>query len=268
MRRRLNRNRIRNRIERNLSNENIVKSQEKKWLGFDRFFSIIAIIISVLTLVWTIYQDFNKNKEEIIINSFTPENNTKLSFENFALGKLITLDYGILISNTGENTISLVDYKLKQTAEGAPNRDNFYPLDYSGLSQGFNEKNGKATDMPFIIKSGESKLVFIKTGIIVHKRIYEKINSVHKQETGKDLSSVQNLTYSDLKYYEVKAGTDIYGNHVSGQVFQESSGEKSFTSITDITDKDYFQPTFSLTFKSAKGNYFVHLYNEFKPNNF
>ncbi len=213
-----------------------------------------------------IYQDFKKDKEEITINSFTPVNNTNLSFNNFPSGKLVTLEFGILLSNISDNTISLIDYELEQVAEDSPEKGFSYPIEYSGMNEGFIEADGKITNMPFIIKSGESKLVYIKTGIIIKKDIYLKINDVYKQETGKDLSSVKNLTYGDLKYYMVKVGTDIYGNPIEGEAYQDSLGEKIFYS--SIETENILHPIFSLTFKSAKGNYFTHQYSEYKMNNF
>ncbi|WP_440603288.1 hypothetical protein [Bacillus sp. GB_SG_008] len=253
-------------FKRNFLSEKTEQPQESKWRKNEITYALLAVIISVFTFVWTVYQDFKKDKEEITINSFTPVSNTNLSFSNFFRGKLITLEFGILLSNTGDNTISLINYELKQVAEDSPEKGFSYPMQYSRMNQGFIEADGKITSMPFIIKSGESRLVYIKTGIIIDENIYLKINDVYKQETGKDLSSVQNFTYEDLQYYTVKAGTDIYGNPIEGKTDQDSSGEKSFSSSMELENALY--PIFSLTFKSAKGNYFTHRYSEYKINNF
>ncbi|KAB3541146.1 hypothetical protein NSS76_12910 [Bacillus sp. FSL R5-0654] len=248
---------------RNFSCEKTEQSQENKWRKKEIIFAFLAVIISVFTLLWTVYQDFKKDKEEITINSFTPISNTNLSFSNFFRGKLITLEFGILLSNISDNTISLIDYKLEQVAEKSPES---FPVQYNKMNQGFIDEDGKISSMPFIIKSGESRLVYIKTGIIIDENIYLKINDVYKQETGRNLSHVKKFTYKDLQYYTVKARIDIYGNSIEGETNQNSLGEKSFFSSIELENAVY--PIFSLTFKSAKGNYFTHQYSEYKMNNF
>lgn len=252
-------------------NRNAGQTQERKWRKVEIWFSLVALILSVLTFSWTIYQDLQKNKEEITINSFEPSPSSKILFDHSLKKKQITLEFGILLSNTSDNTISLIDHRLEQTTPFPLQKGFNYPNDYSGMDDGFFEANGTEISMPFVIKSGESKLVYIKTAVITNDNAYKKINNVYKKETGNDLSAAQKLTYSDLEYYQVKAGTDIYGNKVEGNVIQDSSGGEIYYSSTDTHDPyntDDPHPTFSLTFKSAKGNYFKEEYNQYKMNQF
>ncbi|NGY80848.1 hypothetical protein F6Y03_00920 [Bacillus megaterium] len=58
---------------------------------------------------------FAKNKEEITINSFEPSPSSKILFDHSLKKKQITLEFGILLSNTSDNTISLIDHRLEQT---------------------------------------------------------------------------------------------------------------------------------------------------------
>ncbi|PEU52181.1 hypothetical protein CN395_27890 [Priestia megaterium] len=247
------------------SNRNAGQTQERKWPKVEIWFSLIALIVSVFTSGWTIVQDLQKNKEEITINSFEPSPSSKILFNHSFKKKQITLEFGILLSNTSDNTISLIDHRLEQTTPFPLQKGFNYPNEYSGMDDGFFEANGTEISMPFVIKSGESKLVYIKTAVITNDNAYKKINNVYKKETGNDLSSAQNLTYSDLEYYQVKAETDIYGNKVAGNAIQDSSGGEIYYSSTDTHDP---HPTFSLTFKSAKGNYFKEEYNQYKMNQF
>lgn len=252
------------------SNRNKGQNQERKWLK-ENAFSLLAILISVLTFGWTIYQDLEKNKEEITINSFEPSESSKISFSHGPKKNLITLEFGILLSNTSDNTISLIDHRLEQTTPFPLQKGFNYPNGYGGMDDGFFEANGTEVSMPFVIKSGESKLVYIKTAVITNDNAYKKINNVYKKETGNDLSSAQKLTYSDLEYYQVKAETDIYGNNVKGNTIQVSSEEKTYYHSTDTHDPydtDDPHPTFLLTFKSAKGNYFKEEYSQYKMNQF
>lgn len=246
------------------SNRNKGQKQGRKWLK-ENGFSLLALILSVLTFSWTIYQDLQKNKEEITVNSFEPSPSSKILFNDGFKKKQITLEFGILLSNTSDNTISLIDHRLEQTTQFPLQKGFIYPNQYRGMDNGFFEANGTKVSMPFVIKSGDSKLVYIKTAVITNNNAYKKINNVYKKETGNDLSSAQKLTYSDLIYYELKAKTDIYGNKVKGNAIQDSSGERTYDYSIDTRNP---HPTFSLTFKSAKGNYFKEEYNEYKINQF
>ncbi|PEE73600.1 hypothetical protein COM81_27820 [Priestia megaterium] len=249
----------RKRFKKNLRSGTHEQSQEGKWRRKEIMYSLIAVILSITTFIWSVYQDFKKDKEEVIINSFTPVTNTSISFRNFSSYKLITLEFGILLSNTGDNTISLINYDLQQVAKSQTEKGTIYPVSYSGMNQGFIGTDGQTADIPFIIKSGESKLIYIKTGILVAKDIYVKFNNAYKDKTGKDLASVQDFTYEDLMYYSAKTGVDIYGNKIEGKIYDDSSEEKIFFLSVD---EDAFHPVFSLTFKSAKGNSFNHIYGE------
>ncbi|PFU61782.1 hypothetical protein COK90_11465 [Priestia megaterium] len=253
------------------SNRNAGQNQERKWRRVEIWFSLIALVISILTICWTIYQDLEKDKEEIIINSFEPSESSKISFSHGLKKNLITLEFGILLSNTSDNTISLIDHRLEQITQFPLQKGFTYPNYYSGIDDGFFEANGTKASMPFVIKSGESKLVYIKTAVITNDNAYKKINNAYKKETGNDLSSAQKLTYGELVYYEVKAATDIYGNKVKGNTIKDSSEEKTYyysTDTHDPYDTDDPHPTFSLTFKSVKGNYFKEKYNQYKMNPF
>lgn len=233
------------------------------------WFSLFALIISLLTFAWTIYQDYKNNQEEIVINSFTPSLDTNVSFNKIALPKspyLVTIRIGILLTNTSEKTVTLTNYRFEQIADTDLDVNFKYPIFYSGMDQGFSDENGTSQGLPFILKEGESKLVYINTGILINKNVFEKINEVYKIENGKDTPQNIEFTYEELLYYLVKAQTDLYGNKIEGDTYKNDKGEISFHHVIDIEKSDF--PIFSLTFKSVNGTYFEHVFYEYKHESF
>lgn len=254
--------------------ENIIayEATEKKelvWRKMEIRFSLFAIIISLLTFSWTIYQDYVNNQEEIVMNSFTPTFDTNVYFNKTELPKspyIVTMRIGILLTNTNEKTVTLTNYRFEQIGKIDLDINFKYPTFYSGMDQGFSDENGNSQELPFILKEGESKLVYINTGILINNNVFEKINKVYKIENEKDILENRELTYRELTYYLVKAQTDLYGNKIEGDTFISEEGEKSFHQVIDIDKSDF--PIFSIIFKSVNGTYFEHIFYEYKHENF
>ncbi|WHX25023.1 hypothetical protein QNH47_12685 [Virgibacillus halodenitrificans] len=257
-----------NRRKNILANESAQKN-ELVWRKREIRFSLIAIIISMITFSWTLYQDYKNNQEEIIINSYTPTSDTNVSVNKIGLPKspyIVTMRIGILLTNTNEKTVTLTNYRLEQIAKIDLATNFEYPTFYSGLDQGFSDENGTSQDLPFILKKGESKLVYINTGILINNNVFEKINGVYKKENEKDIPEKIELTYRELLYYLAKAQTDLYGNKTEGETYKIDEEEKLFHHVIDIDKSDF--PIFSITFKSVNGTYFEHTFYEYKHENF
>ncbi|ALC88895.1 hypothetical protein AM500_03080 [Bacillus sp. FJAT-18017] len=260
--------RRKNRRENIIANEGTQK-KELVWRKMEIKFSLFALIISLLTFSWTIYQDYKNNQEEIVINSFTSTLDNNVSLNKIELPKspyIVTMRVGILLTNTNEKTVTLTNYKLEQIGETNLDIDFKYPTFYSGMDQGFSDENGTSQDLPFILKKGESKLVYINTGILINNNVFEKINKVYKIENGIDIPENIELTNRELSYYLVKAQTDLYGNKIEGDTYKSDEGEKFFHHVIDIDKSDF--PIFSITFKSVNGTYFEHIFYEYKHENF
>lgn len=260
--------RRKNRRENIIANE-APQKKELVWRKMEIRFSLFAIIISLLTFSWTIYQEYVNNQEEIVINSFTPTFDTNVSFNKIELPKspyIVTMRIGILLTNTNEKTVTLTNYRFEQIGKIDLDINFKYPTSYSGMDQGFSDENGTSQELPFILKEGESKLVYINTGILINNNVFEKINEVYKIENEKDILENRELTYSELSYYLVKAQTDLYGNKIEGDTFKSEEGEKSFHKVIDIDKSDF--PIFSIIFKSVNGTYFEHIFYEYKHENF
>ncbi|KRF61488.1 hypothetical protein ASG99_25350 [Bacillus sp. Soil768D1] len=254
--------------------ENIIANGDKPknelmWRKMEIRFSLFALIISLLTFAWTIYQDYKNNQEEIVINSFNPTLDTNVSFKKIELPKspyIVTMRIGILLTNTNEKTVTLTNYRLEQVEKTDFDINSQYPSFYSGMDQGFSDENGTSQDLPFILKKGESKLVYFNTGVLINNNVFEKINEVYKIENERDIPENIVLTYRELLYYLVKAQTDLYGNKIEGNTYKSDEGEIFFHQIIDIEKGDF--PIFSLTFKSVNGTYFKHIFYEYKQENF
>jgi len=222
-------------------------------------YSLLAVLISFIGMFYTFYQDYESNKEEIKIHSFNPLLDSRVSFgERHLPNRLVTLEFGILISNTSDKTISIIDYQLEQVAED-------HPIGYSGMNQGLSEKNGKEASMPFILQSGESKLVYIKNGFIVPQNAFIKIDEAFKSKNGNSILPSQELTYEELLYYTAIAETDIYGSEIEGEIYTDEKGNSTVFSVSSLNNN---HPIFEITFKTSSGNYFKHQYYENQINNF
>lgn len=247
-------------------NNKVNEFQESKRRNIEVRLALLAGILSLIGFFWTVYQDYKKDKEEIIINSFTPKMSSKVTFQEKVLpgSPLLTLEFGLLIANTSDKSISIIDYKLDQVSKSSTKNGFSYPDLYSGLNQGFTEADGKEANMPFILKAGESKLVYIKTGIIVPQDAFSKINATYKMENGRDISPPLELTYQELQFYTIKAKIDVNGNNIEGDAIKDTQGKIVFNYSTSTEMR---HPTFEITFKTASGNSFMHKYHEYQSDN-
>jgi len=260
--------RRKNRREDIIVNE-ATRKKELVWRKMEIRFSLFALLISLLTFTWTLYQDYINNQEEIVINSFTPTLDTNVSFKKMEFPKspyIVTLRIGILLTNTNEKTVTLTNYRMDQIAKTDLDINFKYPTHYSGMDQGFSGENGSSEDLPFILKKGESKLIYINTGILINNNVFKKINEVYKLDNKKDIPENIELTYKELIYYLVKAQTDLYGNKLEGNTYKSDEGEIFFHHVIDIDKSDF--PIFSVTFKSVNGTYFEHIFYEYQHENF
>ncbi|WP_375102271.1 hypothetical protein ACDZ28_00935 (plasmid) [Paenibacillus sp. RS8] len=216
----------------------------------EKFLSLLAIIIAIGTLVWQINQDIQGKKEELVIHSYQADPGYKFKITQSNNQVIIPFQYKILLANTGDPSISFINFKEVQVGTKTDqSRTN-------ALSDvGFTSEEDKPVRLPFIIKSGEAIVLKHIMPISFEQESINVINQAYIKENGSDIYN-KDITYYDLLYYSMKAGKDIFGNDLTGNGSRDEIGFPE--TQLKINNKNVNQPKFNLIFTSARNNEFEY----------
>ena len=170
--------------------------------------AIIALIVSGLSL-WFSYFTYNENNAERItleaqfVNDNYPTN-------IYPIGKLtvIPVFWKLIFSNNSNKTISLIEYDI--------NANNDKISFYSHLNEGiFLDLDSKEiTSLPLNIPSGESKVIFVKVGILCDSIASATLSRHDDYIFQKDMISEYGefIRFNQAKIKLANNGIDFYGN--------------------------------------------------------
>ncbi|MCM3016912.1 hypothetical protein M3582_02330 [Priestia megaterium] len=243
------------------------KEFRKKEIRYSKFslvlssiLSFVAIVISIVALIFTIYTDNRKLEEKVsyLIRESNYNYQTTIyerkSFSNFLskqkdkpIGMVpayVPVSYDIIISNTGESPVSITTYNLK--AFGLNNNLWFDNL----MDQGIYEEKNK-NPFPINLDAGESKSLKLKIGFQIPENVYDIIKKKYKPN--------QSVKYDDLNNFVLMNGFDLIGNKAEVKDY-DNDGRFDISSVDPKVNRIY-----RLNFKTAKGNTFIQDLEVYSP---
>lgn len=225
---------------------------------YENYLSIIAIIISVAALSWTIYQDFKKDQEKMIINSFIPTDSYNIKFNHTNLptspGELV-LPVKVLLTNSSAKPLTLLDYSLEQNSSNLNiNNKLRYPSDYLGMNKGFIDENKEPLEFPIVLNEGESKLIILKIGLLIDNKIFQEMDQYYFEKKSIHLAKSTNLVYSNFLEMLSDSKINLYGFKTDTIIPED------LHYIEIDTKKDSF-PRFLIKFKTVNNKLFSHHLN-------
>jgi len=204
---------------------------------FDRIGIVVAIIISITSLVYTYTKDRNDDKELISVIYTAYGNNESELFEEVPFQALnitsaVGFNYGVIIANNSKKRISIVDLDIKQIAENSV-------FSFGGQFEGLYDGDLKKIRMPLILDSGESKPVIIRIKAGLSKKVTDIIKEKYKLPMIIDFKKVR-------KELEEKS-IDVFSNDVIIKTIGESK-------IITINNPKY--PSYLLTLTTSNNTLF------------
>ena len=207
---------------------------------FSRALALLAIVIAVASLTYTIWSDQKSEIEDLIIYTSRVHGDYETEIISFPaiqdLPAVLPVYYECTLVNNGKMPISIVNYDLQQIAEG-------YPITYySYMDGGLFDSSGKQLQLPLDIDSKKSYRFFVKVGVAVHPKAYELIS--------KNFTSQKNISIKELTSYLARNRVDFYGNTIDP--FIDQGNLLGFA----VSMENRREQIFFINFKTSQGNYF------------
>jgi hypothetical protein len=182
----------------------IAQSQTRAtWLA--SVIAVIALVASMFSLYESHEARVSTVRDQVLIRSRRPMGDQLISIQKsvgeFHYGS-ITAPWELLISNTGNSTISITKYEVFQvTSEGGQ-------IMYTGLNRGLSmPKSNQQIDLPLVLEAGKSIRLLAHIGISPGKSAYRAITEAMPDRIAtKPLSQIEKVL--------AKKGIDIYDNPV------------------------------------------------------
>lgn len=153
------------------------------------------------------------------------------------LPAILPVYFDCILTNNGEETISILDYELIQI-----NTD--YPIsDYSYMNEGLFESTGEKLQFPLNIDSKKSYKFYIKVGIAIHPDAYALISN--------NFTPLTRISINEINSYLAMNGMDLYGNSVDPIIRQGEYLGAEGPNLENLQEQ-----IFLITFKTGRGNYF------------
>lgn len=205
---------------------------------FSRVMVLLAIVIAVASLAYTIGSDQKSEMEYLLIYTSRVHGDYETEIIPLSIPDLpavLPVYYECIFVNNGKRPISIVDYDLQQIAEG-------YPIKYSYMDGRLFDSSGKQLQLPLDIDSKKSYRFFVKVGVAVHPKAYELIS--------KNFTSQKKISIQELTSYLARNRVDFYGNTVDPYIDQGNLLGFS------VPMKNRRGQIFFINFKTSRGNYF------------
>lgn len=226
------------------------------WRKVEIRYSLLAVLLSICTLIFTVYQDYQSKKEEIIVHSFGIDEKQKVRLVPFEEENsvVIYLMNRLLLTNTSSQTVSIIDSELEVDENG---NGDFLAKSYTN----FYTRDGEALDMPLILKAGESLEIKVESPVTMAKDTYAEIKASYKVKYNKELDYRELQSFNEIRSAAYLAEIDIYGNK---ETIKQSISENGNVVLYVNTDKvrEEIYPIYKLTFKTVRSNYFEILYED------
>ena len=200
---------------------------------FSNVLATIAIIISVISLSYTILKDKWDSQERISVTNSSFSYDDTLSYDMAGAfrgqGLLDGMNYTIILSNNSKQKVSLVSYDLFQ-------RGNNSRFQYSNMVEAVKDQKGQEVLFPLSIDSGDSIALTFEINTVIPS----DVNMLLMQKYGVS----GEIPSKDIRTYLGENGFDVFGNDVNYTVY----GDGSYKIEIEVPSF----PTYDLEIQTAK----------------
>lgn len=173
----------------------------------------LALVVSICSVSYTVWRDFEDTKERVQLDIGQRPNNYSIEFKktNFKNHSTIALtDWTVTITNNSSIPISLMSYDILASSE----KGEWF---YTGLDQGITGLSGQKIKFPITIKSGHAKRYIVHLGYLMKDSVF---NAIPDKLVTNNSVSMKNLTVA-----LAKKGWDLWGNKAEyDEIMETNSG--------------------------------------------
>ena len=168
--------------------------------------AFVALIVSLISLYEAHEARVSSVRDEVLLRANRPMGDQPVSIKKTAgavrFGS-VTVPWDLMVSNTGNSTISITGYEASQIA-GSKGQ-----LMYSGLDRGlFSSESNQPLALPIVLEAGKSIRLLAVVGLNPGQKAYNVLaKTVSGTEETRSLKSVEKLLASKM--------LDIYDNPVT-----------------------------------------------------
>jgi hypothetical protein len=183
-------------------------------------------------------KQFAKLQDEELDLKVDPHSNGLFRITGIELGdfgRVIQFPWKLQISNTGNQRVTIVIYKL---CEGSEPDSKFY----SGIDGGMITNELNTVSLPLTVEARESKTLYLMIGILVPKVVFQALSSI--QDPKKRTTDQSTMVLGRL-------GIDLYGNTVDFKEF----GANTFT--LSVAEENQRAPKYWYVAITGLGRQFV-----------
>lgn len=216
--------------------------------NFARAMAALSLLVAIATAIVSCVQQDSALEEQrrqfqvlqkenlaVRLNPYV-EGRTTLTGKRFgSAGTLVRSSWGLTLSNTGNQKLSLTQYRISTGASPGA-------LVYTGIDGGLSTDDGTAEKLPIVLEPGESRALLLDIGFLVPAEVYSALSSIEKPEL---------LSAESVRIELARRGLDLYGNTVQ---FKEFPGGGASITANSSNQKS---PTIWLQITTGRGNTFT-----------
>lgn len=173
--------------------------------------SLLALVISLATLGYTIAHDRAEQREDIAVGVQEVLGNYQTLVQRGigpAQPARVAVAWEGLIANNGSVPVTIVGYELRQLTPAE--------VYYTGLDMGVTDVAGKRLDFPISVDPGKAVAFRIRTGVLVDSQTYNQIANQYPIGSSP--------RFGTLVKSLAQLGIDLYGNQVEYRELTPGSG--------------------------------------------
>ena len=188
----------------------------------------VALIVSLISLYEAHEARVSTVSDEVLLHAYRPKGDQPVSIKKTA-GRVrfgsVAVPWDLLVSNTGNSTISITGYEVLQIA-GTKGQ-----LMYSGIDRGlFSSESNRPLALPIALEAGKSIRLVAVVGLNPGRKAYDVLTkTISGSEETRSLSSVEKLLASKmLDIYDNPVTPLIPSREVSGWRVEKQGKEQLF----------------------------------------
>ena len=216
-----------------------------------RINSIFTLCILLVSLLFSIFQFYLTNTEKLSIITHLINSEIKLTSCNFGEeGKVIQFPWQLVVSNTGNKKISIVDYDVVEVLDSSNIETSIRTN--TCMDGGLFDLTGHQVEFPLVLGDGESKKMNLMVGILIDSSIFDLLSEQSEQNEPHLLRNDELIL--------ARHNVDFFGNPLEFTEYDSSTYV-----ITTSQDIDSYSPILRLRFETSRNKFFTFIkeLNEF-----
>ncbi len=197
------------------------------WIG--AVTAVLALLVSIGDLAYRVSTDRQASQEHVVLKAARVFDDYPSELRDFAQTGTIGVYWNIVVSNNGQQDVSLDSYDLLDVGNASG------VVSYTDMDQGLWSPSLERLDLPVSIPAGHSMKMFLRTGLMMDAQAYRLAKEAFPQGKVDSINHLTEVLNAD--------GIDFYGNKV----------ESSAAGVYSVQPEGRQEQVFGITFSTTRG---------------